>query len=69
MAMATLMWRTLTVTRAPIFKSLSRMLPAVAISSRVLAAGPPERLDEDAGDGGKPQAQLVGVHGGRRGVV
>jgi hypothetical protein len=28
-----------------------------------------ERLEQDIGEGGEPQPQLVGAHGGRRGAI
>jgi hypothetical protein len=40
-ANATLMRRTLTVTTAPIFKSFSRMVPAVAFASSPPSSPPP----------------------------
>jgi hypothetical protein len=60
------MRRTLTVTTAPILRSFSRIVPAVALASSVPTQGQtPHRLHQHVGERGEPQAQ----HGGGAGAV
>ena len=68
--MATLIRRTLWRTWAPIFRSLSRMVPQVAVGELGVAqADPAQRLEQDVGEGREPQPQLVGAHGGGRRAI
>ena len=64
-AMANLMRRTLTRTRAPSFSSLRRMVPQVA-SANCVCAKPMrrQRAEQDVSHGSEPQAELVCTHGG-----
>ena len=69
-AIATLMRRTLMRTRAPSFSSFSRMVPQVASANWVCASPMRrKRAEQHIGHRGKPQAELVGPHGGGRGAV
>ena len=68
--MAILMRRTLMRTRAPIFSSLSRMVPQVAVGELGVAqADAAQRLEQHVGHRGEPQPQLVGAHGRGRGAI
>src|SRR5579863_739504 len=64
------MRRTLMRTSAPSFTSLSRMVPQVA-SANWVCAKPMRRSAQSSNIGhrGKPQAELVGPHGGGRCAV
>ena len=69
-AMAILIRRTLTRTRAPIFSSFSRMVPQVASANwRVCQADAAQGAEQHIGHRGEPQAELVGAHGRGRGAV
>ena len=69
-AIATLIRRTLRRTWAPIFKSLRRMVAQVAVGELgEPEPNPPERLDQDVGEGREPEPELVGAHGGGRRAI
>ena len=69
-AMAILIRRTETVTRAPIFSSFSRMVPQVRLASSLCRqADPPQRRHQHVGERREPQAELIGAHRRRRGAV
>src|SRR5271165_1878328 len=51
-------------------RSFSRIVPQVASANCVWARPmPPERADENIGERGEPQPELVGAHRGRRGAI
>ena len=70
--MANLMRRTETRTRAPIFRSFMRIVPQVAAARPVWASpmrrtahtSTPAFAGAGSGEGGEPQAQVIGAHGG-----
>lgn len=68
-SMATLTLRTETETRAPILRSLSRSVPAVARARRVPTSVRLRTSIEDRREGGKEEPELVGVEARRRGPV
>ena len=64
------MRRALMRTSAPILRSLSRIVPQVASANWVWReADAPQRAEENIGERGEPEPQLVGAHGGGRGAV
>ena len=68
-SMATLTLRTETVTRAPILRSLSRNVPAMARARRVPMERVPEGGEEDRREGGEEEPELVGGEARGRGPV
>ena len=61
--MATLIRRTLLRTWAPIFRSLSRIVPQVALAKlRVAQADAAQRREQHIGERREPQPELVGPH-------
>src|ERR1700731_5282528 len=70
--MASLMRRTLVRTRAPIFKSLRRIVPQLARANWVCCRATRRRAqsaDQYIGHRSEPQSQLVGAHRLGRGAV
>ena len=68
--MATFTRRTEARTSAPIFRSLSRIVPQVACGELgVREPDPAQRAQQHVGHRGEPQPELVGPHGRRRGPV
>ena len=64
------MRRALTRTRPASLRSLSRIVPQVGVGELgVGEADAPERAEQNVGERGEPEPQLVGAHGRRRGAV
>ena len=59
-SMATLILRAETVTRAPILSSRRRSVPAVARASRVPRSAWRQGAEEEGGEGGEEEPELVG---------
>ena len=56
-------------TRAPILRSLRRIVPQVAFEPCLSQSDAPQGAEQDVGHRSKPQAQLIGVHRRCRGAV
>ena len=64
------MRRALMGTRLASLRSLSLIVPQVASANLgVSEADAPDRAEENVGERGEPQPELIGAHGGGRGPV
>ena len=68
--MASLMRRTETRTSAPILMQLEADGVAIGLGKlRMLECDAAHGAEENVGEGGEPEAQLIGAHGRSRGAV